>query len=44
MDENNSIITYQQSDLLPRVTNSLVITKKLLAKDDEKLIPYRKKG
>lgn len=43
MDQNNSIVQYQPKGLLPRVTNSIEITNKILAKPEEKLIPYRKK-
>jgi len=43
MDQNNSIIPHQQNGLLPRVANSLEITNKILAKPEERLIPYRKK-
>lgn len=43
MDQNNSIIPYQQNGLIPRVANSLQITNKILAKPEERLIPYRKK-
>ena len=43
MDKSNSIIPHRQSELLPKVTNSLEITNKILAKSEQKLIPYRMK-
>jgi hypothetical protein len=43
MNENNSIIPVQQNGILPRVSNSIKITNKILAKAEEILIPYRKK-
>ena len=43
MNENNSIIPIRQNGILPKVSNSIDITNKILAKTEEVLIPYRKK-
>jgi hypothetical protein len=42
MDENNKLIPLQQNSLIPKVTNTLRITNKLLSITNEQLIPYRK--
>ena len=42
MEGNNKIIPIQQNNIIPRVSNSLNITEKLLALNNQQLIPYRK--